>query len=90
MTIVERSSGALEYKGNGYVTFNESPALGELSKAKIESIVQKITGEEYSLMTVNNCTDNRKYIPDQRVYTLLLTSVYNKQNARRIQKAKAL
>lgn len=84
----EELKKAFVEKGHGYATFTEPRGLGVMDKAKAELIAKNITGEEYTLMTVNNCTDNRKARPDPRMYTFLLTSVFVKQNAKRIAKAK--
>jgi len=75
-------------KGHGYATFTESQAIVVMTKEGAELVAKNFTGEEYTLMTVNSCTDNRKARPDPRIYTFLLTSKYVKQNAKRIAKAK--
>lgn len=77
---------ALSDQGAGYVTLRETQALGQMSSKQVEKIVKEITGKEYTLMTVNNATDNRKAKPDPRVYTLLLTSTYEKQQAKRLKR----
>ena len=77
-------SDALAHKGHGYVTLTEGREFTEMSNILAELMVKKITGEEYTLLTVNNNTDSRKATPDPRVYTFLLTSTFVKQQAKRL------
>ena len=74
----------IEEKGHGYVTLTEEHRSKEMSKFHAESTVKEITGEEYTLLTVNSGTDSRKARPDPRVYTFLLTSTFVKQQAKRL------
>ena len=84
----EKMNKNFEEKGHGYATYTEPQCVGVMTKTQAEKVAEKISGEEYTLLTVNSCTDSRKATPDPRIYTFQLTSIVVKQNARRIAKAK--
>ena len=86
--MTEERKNAFVTKGHGYATYTESQGVVVMSKNTAEDVARLISGEEYTLMTVNSNTDNRKARPDPRVYTFLLTSTYVKQQAKRLAKAR--
>ena len=73
-------------RGGGYVTITQSAGEKQLSAEKIEAAAAKIMKAACTLLTVNNGTDSRKinprmreHQPDNRVYTLVLTSKLRKK-----------
>jgi hypothetical protein len=83
----DKQKNAFVNKGQGYMTLSESQVVSVMSKHVAELAAKNATGLDYTLISVNSSTDNRKARPDPRVYTFRLDTMYEKQQAKRKQKA---
>jgi hypothetical protein len=73
-------------KGGGYVIVTQSANDNQVSTEKIEKFVSGRMKDSYTLIAVNNSTTTmyvnprmRDHRPDDRVYTLVLTSKIRKK-----------
>jgi len=76
----------IKNRGGGYFILVEEQLATPMNAKEVEMIVQRQTGFATTLLTVNNSTDSLHARPDPRVYTLVLTSLYVKMQARKQQR----
>ena len=83
----------IESKGHGYYTLTQCSTSKQLGDKEAEKLVAKVAEMPMTVVSVNNSTTTMKINPimrdvrpDERVYVLLDTQLYAKQQAKRLKR----